>query len=175
MTIREVLIQSYSNLAMAHFALRNDLSTYNKGAFMVRSRLRKGLQTGKMKIASLYDDEKQRLRADRVCVYCGSTERLSLDHLIARTVGGTDSADNLIYACRSCNSSKNNRDLLLWYSVRAEFPPILVLRRYLKLFEAYCSEHNLLDIEVANCSSINIPFRIDLIPLDYPQPEYLRL
>lgn len=48
------------------------------------------------------------------CVYCGSTENLSLDHVKARSTGGGDEDSNLVTACRPCNSSKGNRPLSVW-------------------------------------------------------------
>ena len=43
------------------------------------------------------------------CVSCGSTEELSLDHIIPFSMGGPDTEDNLQTMCRSCNSSKGAR------------------------------------------------------------------
>jgi hypothetical protein len=43
------------------------------------------------------------------CRYCGSTKRLSLDHIIPRAQGGGDNPSNLVTACRSCNSRKHAR------------------------------------------------------------------
>jgi CRISPR/Cas system Type II protein with McrA/HNH and RuvC-like nuclease domain len=42
------------------------------------------------------------------CVYCGSSNvrTLTLDHVIPQSKGGKDSWDNLVTACRSCNSEK---------------------------------------------------------------------
>lgn len=48
-------------------------------------------------------------RDSHTCQYCGSTERLSLDHVVPWSRGGKDTADNLVTACRSCNSKKNAR------------------------------------------------------------------
>ena len=53
-------------------------------------------------------------RDGHACVYCGSGEMLSLDHVIPRSKGGTDSAENLVAACQPCNSSKRDRDLTEW-------------------------------------------------------------
>ena len=49
------------------------------------------------------------------CVYCGRDLRgavpsdVTLDHLLPRSVGGTNDASNLVTACRRCNSSRQDR------------------------------------------------------------------
>lgn len=53
------------------------------------------------------------------CVYCGATEQTSgahlhLDHLTPRAAGGADEASNLVLACRSCNSARQNMPLAAW-------------------------------------------------------------
>lgn len=48
-------------------------------------------------------------RDNRTCKECGSTEDLSIDHIIPRSKGGTHDEDNLQTLCRRCNSAKNNR------------------------------------------------------------------
>lgn len=47
-------------------------------------------------------------RDDRRCVYCGSGERLSLDHRIPEIRGGTHDIENLATACLSCNGAKRD-------------------------------------------------------------------
>jgi len=42
------------------------------------------------------------------CVYCGSTENLTVDHIRPKSKGGTDTADNLVTACRPCNQAKGS-------------------------------------------------------------------
>lgn len=50
------------------------------------------------------------LRRDQhTCQYCGSTKRLTLDHVMPRSRGGRDTWDNLVAACESCNTRKGNR------------------------------------------------------------------
>ncbi len=44
-----------------------------------------------------------------VCRYCGSSKRLSIDHVLPRSRGGSHDPDNLVTACSSCNSRKNDR------------------------------------------------------------------
>ena len=42
------------------------------------------------------------------CVYCGCSDyrTLTLDHVIPQSKGGKDSWDNLVTACKKCNSEK---------------------------------------------------------------------
>ncbi len=42
------------------------------------------------------------------CQYCGSTKDLTLDHVIPRSKGGRSSWDNLVSACKNCNSKKGD-------------------------------------------------------------------
>ncbi len=48
-------------------------------------------------------------RDHHTCQYCGSTKRLTLDHVIPRSKGGTHTWDNVVAACERCNSSKGDR------------------------------------------------------------------
>jgi CRISPR/Cas system Type II protein with McrA/HNH and RuvC-like nuclease domain len=47
------------------------------------------------------------------CVYCGDYNRktLTLDHVVPQSKGGKDTWDNLVTACRKCNSEKSNLTL----------------------------------------------------------------
>jgi len=61
------------------------------------------------------DAKKQavRERANYLCEYCHSQERLSanrftFDHIIPRSLGGSDGNNNLALACRRCNERRYN-------------------------------------------------------------------
>ena len=45
-------------------------------------------------------------RDGRVCVYCGSSENLSVDHILPKSLGGGDEEENLVTSCSRCNSMK---------------------------------------------------------------------
>ena len=51
-----------------------------------------------------------------VCPYCNKhiTNNGTLDHIIPISKGGTNDRYNLVWVCRSCNSSKHNTPLILW-------------------------------------------------------------
>lgn len=51
------------------------------------------------------------LRRDPCC-FCGSLDKVEIDHIVAVSAGGGGEWDNLSAACRSCNARKNDRPLL---------------------------------------------------------------
>lgn len=48
-------------------------------------------------------------RDNNRCQYCGTTEGLTIDHVIPKSRGGSDTWENLVTACNSCNHKKGNR------------------------------------------------------------------
>ncbi|GMV18354.1 MAG: hypothetical protein AMXMBFR56_65780 [Polyangiaceae bacterium] len=53
------------------------------------------------------------------CVYCGRGAeegvQLTLDHIVACELGGTNEASNLVTACLSCNSAKQHKTMRAWF------------------------------------------------------------
>ena len=194
-TIGESLFWSYANLAMAFTGDRHNEPAYQQIDYIVRNKLYYGLLRGDFHPKNFIIDEKEKLDASDACCYCGSQSDLTLDHLIPQFKGGKHSADNLVVACRSCNSSKKALDLMEWMAKRGAFPPLRLLRRYLKLAIGYCTENGLMDVvlEPTECTGTKqatlfddldqnsvsrdseiafpvLPFAIGLIPHKYPAP-----
>jgi 5-methylcytosine-specific restriction endonuclease McrA len=48
-------------------------------------------------------------RDRRICHYCGGYAT-TVDHVVPKARGGSDTWENLVAACRSCNTSKHDRD-----------------------------------------------------------------
>ncbi len=174
-TVKEHLFWAYANLAMAHTAVTKEQITYGRFNYMIRAKLYKGLSSGSMNIRTLFDDEKIKLSIGSKCNYCNSADKLSLDHILAQRLGGKDEGDNLIYACKTCNSSKGKKDLMEWMGCRDAFLPLMVIRRYLKLTITYCVDNGLMDTNLSDIDSHEIPFKINSIPINYPTPDKLRL
>ena len=173
-TLRLHIYWSYANLAMAHAAVDKGAAKYGRVHFMIRAKLYKGLHTGSMNIRSLLDDERLKMNVPRVCAYCGAQGALTLDHLMPKQFGGWDSADNIVWACRSCNSSKGSRDVLVWWQTRDAGPvPLLLVRRYLKLALMTAEQHGVLDSPLGDLPSL--PFEPSAIPTKYPAPATCRL
>ena len=57
---------------------------------------------------------------DQCCQMCGTEERLTVDHIVPRVLGGDDNPSNLQVLCGSCNSSKGGR-----FFERDRTPPTL--------------------------------------------------
>jgi hypothetical protein len=172
-TIGELLYWSYANLAMAHAAVTSNSERYGRTHFIIRSRLYKGLCSGSMNVGSIADDERLKMVLPQACCYCGSKQSLAVDHLIPRKKGGANTGDNLVWACRKCNSSKCATDALEWLTSRQQFPPLLLLRRYLKLAIDLCRERNILNANLNEPPEL--PFALSAIPTRFPQPTTLLL
>lgn len=193
-TVRESLYWSYANFAMACVSCKHDEPTYQQTDYIVRNKLYHGLLRGTIRPRSLLIDEREKLATATACCYCGAEGDLTLDHLVSQLKGGSHSADNLVVACRPCNSSKGALDLLEWMAKRGLFPPLYLLRRYLKLAIRYCEEHDLMDLVLrertpqarssptlfdnleADDSTERLaacPFALRLLPFDFPDPPEL--
>lgn len=78
------------------------------------------------------DVEKRHEDFNNSCAYCGSVQKITLDHFIPISKGGPDCIGNLIPACYSCNVSKSNHDPVTWYKAQPFFKPSR-LRKILKV------------------------------------------
>ena len=174
-TVRHLIYYSYANLAMAHSAIDKNQEKYEMLNFMIRAKLFKGLKDGTMNMRTIFDDEKIKLQTGQICNYCGSVDNLALDHIFPQKFGGKDDAENLIFACRACNSSKGKKDLMDWMDFRGRFLPLMIIRRYLKLTFNYCNDNGLLDKQISDLTGMELPFRIDLLPTTFPKPNELIL
>ena len=68
---------------------------------------------------------------DRCCAYCGKALKLSevqLEHVRPVKFLGDSVYRNFVPSCRSCNSSKHAKCLLLWYPYQSFFCPIRLAR-----------------------------------------------
>jgi hypothetical protein len=59
------------------------------------------------------------IRQRHRCAYCNQLKQSGqIDHVVARVHGGSNKADNLVWACRSCNLSKSDKRLEDWLAKR---------------------------------------------------------
>jgi len=119
----------------------------------------KKLKSGEMAWSSSVRDYEKELDRGRICVYCGATTGLSTDHVVPisragvdpRIVSLLDSSDNCVCACKSCNSTKGDRDVFEWYGPqRVAQIPKLVLSKFLKLSYRLHETQGTLDLKDPN-------------------------
>ncbi len=119
----------------------------------------KKLTSGEMTWSSSVRDYEKELDHGRLCVYCGATTGLSTDHIVPISRAGVDpriaalldSSDNCVCACKTCNSSKGNRDVFEWYGPeRVGDIPKLVLSKFLKLSYRLHETQGTLDLKDPN-------------------------
>ncbi|HAU58053.1 MAG TPA: hypothetical protein DCW87_11225 [Comamonadaceae bacterium] len=132
-TVRELIYWEYAKLVAGRVAGRRQQYAFVNYVF-------RQFSEQKMSPASiLVENKKLFLEADQ-CAYCGNSAELQWEHIIPLAMGGPDSIDNLVRACRSCNLEKGARDPYQWYAARHDLDgiPRLVLGKFLKLvFERY--------------------------------------
>ena len=74
-----------------------------------------------------YSKRNDMARDGHTCVYCGSREELTIDHVIPASRGGKTNFDNCVTACKPCNNKKNNRtpnEAKMWVRKRPYAPTI---------------------------------------------------
>jgi len=60
------------------------------------------------------------------CVYCNSTKKLEIDHIVPISSGGDSLMNNLVISCKKCNCSKQSRDVVDWCYIKSiPLPPIV--------------------------------------------------
>jgi len=62
------------------------------------------------------DDKRHAIyhRDGDACVWCDASEDLTLGHVIPRSLGGSNEADNLVTECFDCNRRRYNRPIQEW-------------------------------------------------------------
>jgi|TARA_Y100000310_G_C20581854_1_gene763421 hypothetical protein len=172
--LKELLYWSYSNLVMIHVALKEGTKTLEVKHYKIRSRFYKEFINGKRKIGS-FIKEYDSLKKSRECAYCGNKSGLTLDHIFPKKIIKWESSDNIIFACKKCNSSKGKKDLLEWYHGKSSKLSITAFRRYLKLSIDYCKRNNLMEIPLELAKDRNLPFSIDYLEENIPNISKLKL
>jgi HNH endonuclease len=118
-----------------------------------------------------------RERARWLCEYCHSSERLSanrftIDHIIPRSLGGSDDADNLALACRRCNERRYN--FVAGVDPKTlEIAPIFNPRQQ-KWIEHFAWVDQGIVIEGITPTGRATCIRLDLNDLRYPENDSIR-
>jgi len=131
-TIREELLYEYAKL-ISRSAFKSQLQY----GFITNKF--KELKNGNITMSGTIREWQREQELLKECVFCGSIDNLQTDHLIPKSRGGSDSADNLVQSCRSCNTSRNDKGIFEWLGLKGKDKlHRLVAGKYLKeLFELH--------------------------------------
>jgi 5-methylcytosine-specific restriction endonuclease McrA len=140
-TIREEIYYEYSKLISR--------SAHRKIVYpFVADRFKK-LRDGQITISGTIREWEREQELPRECVFCGSRENLSTDHLIPKNRGGDDSSDNLVQACTTCNSSRGDKGVFEWLGLKEKDRlHRLVAGKYLKELLKVHEQTRTIDISV---------------------------
>ena len=145
-TVRNQIYWQYSKIIA-------DSAGVGSGNFaFVMNRFKK-LQGGEIEWAGSIREYVKERELPKACIYCGRKRNLSYDHLFPKNRGGPDIPDNVVLACKSCNSSKGDKCFYEWWFKgssnrdlpRKELPPRVAEGKYLKLLYKLHEENGTLD------------------------------
>jgi hypothetical protein len=138
-TIREEILYEYAKLIS-----RSAYTTLQRG--FITERFKK-LRDGEITISGTIREWEREQELPKQCVYCGSATELTTDHLIPRSRGGDDSADNVVLACPPCNTSRGEKGVFEWLGLKEKDRlHRLVAGKYLKQLLALHEKANTLDV-----------------------------
>lgn len=82
----DFLYWSYANLGMA-YNMDWEQGKYTQLSFIIRAKNFKALKENRMTVQTLFKDQKFKMYSTPCCSYCGSIDKLQLDHLIPKAKG----------------------------------------------------------------------------------------
>jgi len=105
----------------------------------------KALRDGEITMSGTIREWQREQELPKECVFCGSLENLQMDHLIPRSKGGENSADNMVWSCRTCNISRGGKGVFVWLGLkRKDDLHRLVAGKYLKqLFDLHIEKETM--------------------------------
>jgi hypothetical protein len=138
-TIREEILYEYAKLIS-----RSAYGSLQRG--FVTERFKK-LRDGEITISGTIREWEKEQELPKQCVYCGSMGDLTTDHLVPRSRGGDESADNVVLACQPCNVSRGDKGIFEWLGLKEKDKlHRLVAGKYLKQLLALHEQAGTLEI-----------------------------
>ena len=175
-TIQDLIYYQYAKIIVKSAMKTGDNATA-KGKYygMIKNTFRK-LQSGEISWSDILREDLQFMESEKICIYCGSKENITKDHIIPKSLLINDKCPecdkiqgihNIIWACKDCNCQKHTKGLYTFFSERnpdkkkSDLLPSLLEKKYLKLM--YCCHKcaNTLD-----STDLNNDGKIDVLDID---------
>ncbi len=153
-TIKDLIFWEYAKL-IAGSAL-SDRKNYG---FVMQNF--KQLQNGQKKWSDILREDLK--MNTTTCIYCSSSEDISNDHIVPKRECHFAEVHNIVKACKRCNSSKGDKDLIEWWGIDRRYEiPRIVMGKYLKMLYV-CHECR----DTINKDDLNLDGKLNLFDLGY--------
>jgi hypothetical protein len=139
-TIQDLIFWQYAKII-------SESAGYGKSQYgFIMNRFKK-LVSGEINWStSIREYIKEREQQD-ICIYCGKKGNLTLEHILPRSRGGPDTADNAVFVCKTCNCSKGDKRLYEWFGLNSKDEiPRIAEGKYLKLVYSIHESNGTLNI-----------------------------
>lgn len=139
-TIQDLIYWQYAKII-------SESAGYGKRQFgFVMNRFKK-LTSGEINWSTSIREYVKEREKKNVCIYCGKKKDLTLEHILPRSRGGLDIADNAVFVCKSCNSSKGDKRLYEWVGLENRYKvPRIAEGKYLKLLYSLHKQNGTLNV-----------------------------
>lgn len=141
-TVREIIFYQYAKI------ISESSGAGKKNYGMIMSTYKK-LCSGEIVWSSAVREWVREREQNGVCVYCGSVDKLTTDHILPTSCGGDDIPENVVSVCKSCNSSKGAKGLYEWRGLEAKDNHHRIVEgKYLKYLYSLHEKNKSLDMSV---------------------------
>lgn len=139
-TIKDLIYWQYAKLISKSAGLG-----INARAFQTKKFIE--LRDGIIKWSTTVREWEKEFDNPNVCIYCGSKENLTTEHILPTCCGGPNIPDNVIRVCKTCNSKKQGKRLYEWTGLdKKDTINRIAEGKYLKLLYSLHENNGTLDI-----------------------------
>lgn len=125
-TVEDLIFYEYAKLI-------NKAAGFDANNFRFRTHTWKRLKSGEIKMSTSIREWELERKSRQVCIYCGNADKVQTEHIIPKSKGGPNIADNLVDSCQTCNLKKSNKDVFEFCAMLEMEVPRLVKGKILKL------------------------------------------
>lgn len=178
-TVGDHILWSYSALTVTRIAMScikaGKPNPYRDGRAKGANMMMKQYEGLQKNITNPDRDDRLAQGGSAVCAHFGcSALTFHFDHLIPQSKIKDDYIPlNQVRSCPRCNTSRGNKELMVWHRQNRTFPSLAVLRRYLKLCYGYAKQRECLDDLAKDASKNGLPFDPVALPRKLPPLEQL--
>jgi len=142
-TVKDLIFWQYAKI----IAASSGIGKYDYGFVMAKF---KQLRQGEIFWNEIREYVKEKEQKDE-CIFCGSHTSLTVEHLLPQSHNGPDTEKNIVWICKSCNSSKGSKRLYEYWAIQAGVEaakydvPRIAEGKYLKFAYETMKENSLLE------------------------------